>query len=87
MPKEDHTEEQIVATGRKVRAHRCRPLGCVGILVHSFLDFNLQVPANAAMFYVLCAVAASNPLQESQRRRSRRNHYLIVEPPPGPVTS
>ena len=47
-------------------------LGCVGILVHSFLDFNLQVPANAALFYVLCAVAAGNPLLESQRRRVRR---------------
>ena len=38
-------------------------LGCVGILVHSFLDFNLQIPANAALFYVLCAIAASAPLQ------------------------
>ena len=61
-------------------------LGCVGILVHSFLDFNLQIPANAAMFYVLCAIAASNPLQESQRRRSRRNHRLILETQPGPTT-
>lgn len=57
-------------------------LGCVGILVHSFLDFNLQVPANAAIFYVLCGIAASNPLQESQRRRTRRNHHFIIEPRP-----
>jgi O-antigen ligase len=62
-------------------------LGCVGILVHSFLDFNLQVPANAAVFYVLCAIAASNPLQEAQRQRSRRNHFLVVESPLGPATS
>ena len=55
-------------------------LGCVGILVHSFLDFNLQIPANAALFYVLCAVAASAPLQESQRRRVLRRRSLIVEP-------
>ena len=53
-------------------------LGCVGILVHSFLDFNLQIPANAALFYVLCAIAASAPLQESQRRRVLRRHSLIV---------
>jgi hypothetical protein len=46
-------------------------LGCVGILVHSVLDFNLQIPANAALFYVLCALAASAPLQESQRQRVR----------------
>jgi O-antigen ligase len=55
-------------------------LGCVGILVHSTLDFNLQIPANAALFYVLCAIAASGTLQESQRRRTRRRHNLIVEP-------
>jgi O-antigen ligase len=55
-------------------------LGCVGILVHSFLDFNLQIPANAALFYVLCAIAASAPLQESQRRRVLRRHNLIVQP-------
>jgi O-antigen ligase len=57
-------------------------LGCVGILVHSLLDFNLQIPANAALFYVLCAVAASAPLQESQRRRVVRRHNLIVQTTP-----
>ena len=61
-------------------------LGCVGILVHSSLDFNLQIPANAAMFYVLCAIAASSPLQESQRRRSRHSHHLILAPQPGANT-
>jgi len=35
-------------------------LGCTGILLHSFVDFNLQIPANTALFYVLCALAASN---------------------------
>jgi O-antigen ligase len=35
-------------------------IGCTGILVHSFVDFNLQIPANAAFFYVLCALAASD---------------------------
>ena len=51
-------------------------VGCAGILVHSFLDFNLQVPANAALFYVLCAIAASDPVRESQRRRVRRRVHL-----------
>ena len=40
-------------------------LGCTGILLHSFVDFNLQIPANAAMFYALCGLAASRPLAES----------------------
>jgi len=54
-------------------------LGCTGILVHSFLDFNLQIPANALMFFVLCGLAAAGPLQESKRRRVLRRHSLIVE--------
>jgi O-antigen ligase len=36
-------------------------LGITGILIHSFFDFNLQIPANAAIFYVLCGVAALEP--------------------------
>ena len=55
-------------------------LGCVGILVHSALDFNLQIPANAALFYALCAIAAAQPLQESHRKRVLRRRHLIIEP-------
>ncbi len=58
-------------------------LGSIGILVHSFLDFNLQIPANAALFYVLCAIAASGAIPESQRRRSRRHHLILERPPEG----
>jgi O-antigen ligase len=36
-------------------------LGCTGIVVHSFVDFNLHIPANAAIFYVLCILAAMEP--------------------------
>jgi len=43
-------------------------LGITGILVHSFVDFNLQIPANAALFYVLCTVAA-------MERRIGRHHH------------
>jgi O-antigen ligase len=34
-------------------------VGCTGLLVHSALDFNLQVPGNAAFFYAFCALATS----------------------------
>ena len=48
-------------------------LGCTGILVHSFVDFNLQVPANAALFYVLCVVAAGEArFRQSIRKPGRR---------------
>jgi O-antigen ligase len=48
-------------------------LGFTGILVHSFVDFNLQVPANAALFYVLAAVAAMQPRFGLVRHGSRRH--------------
>lgn len=44
-------------------------LGVSGILVHSCFDFNLQIPANAALFYVLCSLAASQPLLQRSRKR------------------
>jgi len=34
-------------------------VGCSGLLIHSFGDFNLHIPANAAWFYALCAVAST----------------------------
>jgi O-antigen ligase len=49
-------------------------LGLSGILVHSTVDFNLQIPANAALFYVLCTIAASEPFaQPARKRRVARN--------------
>lgn len=44
-------------------------LGFTGILVHSLLDFNLQVPANAALFYVFCTIAAAPPLLQRVHKR------------------
>jgi O-antigen ligase len=44
-------------------------LGMTGILVHSAVDFNLQIPANAALFYVICTTAASEPFAKSARKR------------------
>ncbi|MGA7564459.1 MAG: O-antigen ligase family protein [Terriglobales bacterium] len=46
-------------------------LGCTGILLHSFVDFNLQIPANAGLFYVLCGLAASPLTESSEPRQSR----------------
>ena len=46
--------------------------GCTGLLAHSFMDFNLHIPANAALFYVLCAIATA-PLVS--RNRSNSNSY------------
>jgi len=50
-------------------------LGVTGILIHSAVDFNLQIPANAALFYVLCTVAAADPFAQPMRKRK------AVKPP------
>jgi O-antigen ligase len=47
-------------------------LGVSGIMVHSLVDFNLQIPANAALFYVLCAVAAMETKFGKSRRKPVR---------------
>jgi O-antigen ligase len=48
-------------------------VGCSGIVVHSLLDFNLHMPANAALFFVLCAVASRTDWrQEARASRSLR---------------
>jgi O-antigen ligase len=52
-------------------------LGVSGILVHSFLDFNLQIPANAALFYVLCTLAAMEPRFGLTRRVNHRQGESI----------
>jgi O-antigen ligase len=55
-------------------------LGVSGILVHSFVDFNLQIPANAALFYVLCVVAAMDPRFGLHRRKQRTLYPQQLEP-------
>jgi O-antigen ligase len=58
-------------------------LGLSGILVHSALDFNLQIPANAALFYVLCTIAAAEPFAQPARKRRvvRSNPTEILASP------
>jgi O-antigen ligase len=34
-------------------------LAVVGIIVHSLVDFNLRIPANASLFFAVCTVACS----------------------------
>jgi O-antigen ligase len=44
-------------------------MGVSGILVHSAVDFNLQIPANAALFYAFCTIAAADPLLQPARKK------------------
>ena len=49
-------------------------LGVSGILVHSCVDFNLQIPANAAFFYVFCTAAAMEPRFGRHRHTHRASN-------------
>jgi len=51
-------------------------LGCVGILVHSFFDFNLQIPSNAAWFYILAILTAAPSVSEPRFRSSSHDVRL-----------
>ena len=44
-------------------------VGCTGLAVHSFSDFNLQVPANAALFFALAAIATGSTSEGSRTTR------------------
>ncbi len=51
-------------------------LGCLGFLVHSLFDFNLHIPANAMLFFVLAYLATAQiapaaPVEVSLRPRRR----------------
>ncbi len=56
-------------------------LAVSGILVHSLVDFNLQIPANSALFYVLCALATMDSKFGKTRRKKVRHFDLIAEIP------
>ena len=64
-------------------------VGCCGILVHSFVDFNLHIPANALLFFVAAHLAtariqsdaASPPIQRSHRYGSGKVSVNSVEHP------
>ena len=49
-------------------------VACTGILVHSLVDSNLQVPANAALFYVMCMLAAMESRFTSSRQMYRTRY-------------
>jgi O-antigen ligase len=47
-------------------------VACAGILVHGLVDFNLHIAANAALFYVLAALASAENVEGASRIVVRR---------------
>jgi O-antigen ligase len=52
-------------------------LGCCGLLIHSFADFNLHIPANAAWFAV-CAAIATVPSAVAQSSERSNSHLESI---------
>ncbi len=50
---------RLIKKSSSARISTAALAACTGLLAHSFLDFNLHIPANAALFYVLCMIAAA----------------------------
>jgi putative inorganic carbon (HCO3(-)) transporter len=51
-------------------------MGIMSIMIHSSTDFNLQIPANALLFTLLCAIACIAHSMEQQEHRSKRKAKL-----------
>ncbi len=54
-------------------------VGCCGFLVHSLVDFNLHIPANAMLFFLMAHLATAELPQDAppsprRRHRNSRNH-------------
>jgi hypothetical protein len=47
-------------------------LACSGFLVHSFVDFNLHIPANALLFFLMAHLATAEIQPTGQPTTSRR---------------
>jgi O-antigen ligase len=50
-------------------------LACCGLLIHSFVDFNLQIPANAAWFAFCAGLASLSRLPVSRRGETNSVGY------------
>ena len=50
-------------------------VACSGFLVHSFVDFNLHIPANALLFILMAHLATAEIQQTAQPTTSRRRSH------------
>jgi O-antigen ligase len=63
----------VATSDRRRRAIALGALtGCFAIAVHSLVDFNLQITANAQMFLALAALATAGRRRRTEHRRRRK---------------
>jgi O-antigen ligase len=61
-------------------------LGISGILVHSLVDFNLEIPANALLFFALCTAAGMDTRFRNLRRENKHRDATMEELEPMQVS-
>jgi hypothetical protein len=52
-------------------------VACTGLLVHSLVDFNLHMPANAQLFFLMATLATSRivPVKGGATESTHRQHH------------
>jgi O-antigen ligase len=63
----------LAPIGRNTAFQLAGFLGCVGFLAHSFVDFNLHIPANAFLFFLMAALCAADLPSASRSVSSRHD--------------
>lgn len=62
-------------------------MGIISLLIHSSTDFNLHIPANAALFTILCAITfIARHMDNQEKSHSRRRHITTGSPAEAPAT-
>jgi O-antigen ligase len=76
-------ELQVRQSPFSLAIHAGAIAACGSLLLHSFVDFNLHIPSNAALFLVMAFLATSPalPLEEIHRARYRRYSSAVVDSP------
>jgi hypothetical protein len=54
-------------------------VACTGFLVHSFVDFNLHIPGNALLFFLMASLATADISSPTPSAHSRRHHAASAE--------
>ena len=67
--------------GRAIRAGSLT--GCVGILIHSLVDFNLHIPSNALLFLLFAGTATATIWEPPSIRHMRST----ADSTPAPATA
>jgi O-antigen ligase len=65
-----------VEFSRSARINAAALASCTGFLIHGFTDFNLHIPANAALFFVVCALATAGAESRPKFRKDNLTQHV-----------